>query len=46
MVARLEAQVVLEALLRRVERMELAGEPQRKLNNTLFVYSSVPLRVV
>ena len=45
MVARLEAQVVLEALLRRVDRLELTGAPERKLNNTLFVHSRVPVRV-
>lgn len=45
MVARLEAQVVLEALLRRVDRIEMAGAPERKLNNTLFVYSRLPVRV-
>jgi cytochrome P450 len=45
MVARLEGEVVLTALARRVERIELAGEPVRRLNNTLRGLSSLPLRV-
>lgn len=34
-VARVEAEIVLTALARRVERIELSGQPQRKPNNTL-----------
>ena len=45
MLARLEAELVLGALLRRVERIELAGEPVRRLNNTLLGFSSLPVRV-
>ena len=45
MVARLEGEVVLAALARRVARLELAGEPVRRLNNTLRGLASLPLRV-
>jgi 4-methoxybenzoate monooxygenase (O-demethylating) len=44
-VARLEAELVLTALARRVERIELAGQPQRKPNNTLRAWSSLPVTV-
>ena len=45
MVARLEGEVVLAALARRAERIELAGAPVRRLNNTLRGLASLPLRV-
>lgn len=45
MVARLEAEVVLAALAKKVETIELAGEPQRRLNNTLRGFSNLPLVV-
>ena len=44
-VARVEAEIVLAALARRVERIELAGQPQRKLNNTLRAWSGLPVTV-
>ncbi|MEZ0165145.1 cytochrome P450 [Kineococcus sp. LSe6-4] len=44
-VARLEAQSLLTALLPRVERIELTGEPRRHLNNTLRMWESLPLRL-
>ena len=34
-VARLEAEIVLSLLARKVETIELSGEPERRLNNTL-----------
>jgi cytochrome P450 len=43
--ARLEAEIVLGTLLKRVARIELAGEPQWRLNNSLHGLSSLPLRV-
>jgi len=43
MVARLEAEVVLAALAKKVESIELAGEPKRRLNNTLRGFSGLPL---
>lgn len=45
MVARLEAEVMIQALLRRVESIEPAGAPQYRLNNTLRTLESLPLRV-
>jgi cytochrome P450 len=45
-VARLEGEVVLNALARRVKRIELTGEPVRRLNNTLRAFGSLPLRLV
>ncbi|MFF3417785.1 cytochrome P450 [Streptomyces sp. NPDC002698] len=44
-VARLEAEALLTALARRVERVELAGEPRRHLNNTLRSFAALPVRV-
>jgi cytochrome P450 len=44
-VARLEGEVVLGALARRAKRIELAGEPARRLNNTLRALASLPLRL-
>jgi cytochrome P450 len=44
-VARLEAELVLGALARRVRSIELTGEPTPKLNNTLKGWASVPVRV-
>jgi hypothetical protein len=43
MVARLEGEIVLGALARRIERLELAGEPVRRMNNTLRGLASLPL---
>ena len=44
-VARVEAEILLAALARRVERIELVGQPQRKSNNTLRAWSSLPVSV-
>jgi len=44
-IARLEAELALSALARRVARLELAGEPVRRLNNTLRGFTALPLRV-
>ena len=45
MVARQEAEVVLDALVERVARIEPAGPSTRRLNNTLHAFSSLPVRV-
>jgi 4-methoxybenzoate monooxygenase (O-demethylating) len=45
MLARLEGQALLDAMVRRVETIELAGEPQRKLNNALRGFAKLPIRV-
>jgi cytochrome P450 len=45
MVARLEMELVLNALLPRVASIRLAGDPQRRLNNTLHSLASLPVEV-
>jgi cytochrome P450 len=45
MVARQEAELILDALLSRVEEIRLAGEPQRRLNNTLHALASLPVEL-
>jgi cytochrome P450 len=44
-VARLEGEIVLTALARRVDSIELAGEPRLLLNNTLRGWASLPVTV-
>lgn len=44
--ARLETQSVLHALLRRAERIELAGEPRWGMNNIIHKLDSLPLTIV
>lgn len=46
MIARLEAELILEALLRRVAEIRPAGAPRRKLNNTMRALESLPLELV
>jgi len=43
--ARLEGEAVLGALARRVRRLQLLGEPQLRINNTIRGYASLPLKV-
>ncbi len=43
--ARLEGGVLLAALAGRAGWLELAGEPRRRLNNTLSGFASLPLRL-
>ncbi|MHC1558873.1 cytochrome P450 [Actinomycetospora sp. C-140] len=45
-VARLEAEALLAALARRVERIEPAGRPVRHHNNTMRGFASLPVRLV
>ncbi len=45
-VARLEGAAVLGALIRKVARIEMNGEPQRRYNNVLRSFQSLPLRIV
>ncbi|MFK0119856.1 cytochrome P450 [Streptomyces sp. NPDC090994] len=44
-VARLEAETLLTALVKRVDHLELAGEPRRHINNTLRSWASLPIRI-
>ena len=46
MIARMEGEAVLGALARQVEAIELDGEPQRRLNNTLRALARLPVKVV
>ncbi len=43
-VARLEGEIVLGALAGRIERIELRGEPVRRMNNTLRGLANLPLQ--
>ncbi|QTG17085.1 cytochrome P450 (plasmid) [Agrobacterium tumefaciens] len=45
MLARLEGEAVLGALAQKVETLELAGTPVRRLNNTLRGLESLPLEI-
>lgn len=44
-VTRVEAEAVLRALAQRVERIEITGQPQRRLSNTLHAWKSLPVTV-
>ena len=43
-VARLEGELILSTLARRVKRIEPLGPPVRRLNNTLRALASLPLK--
>ncbi len=45
MIARREAEAVLKALVARVGTMRIAGEPTRRLNNTLHALSYLPVEM-
>ncbi len=45
MLARLETELILAALLKRFSDIALAGEPTRKLNNTLRQFAKLPIRL-
>jgi 4-methoxybenzoate monooxygenase (O-demethylating) len=45
MMARMEAEVLLEALVPRVESLRLTGEPVRRINNTLHALSQLPIEI-
>ncbi|MEA3179592.1 MAG: hypothetical protein QOI59_3115 [Gammaproteobacteria bacterium] len=40
------SEVILQALAQRVRRIELAGSPERRFNNTLRGLKHLPVRVV
>lgn len=46
MIARLEGELLLRELAKRVKRFELVSDPIRKLNNTVRSYARVPVRLV
>jgi cytochrome P450 len=43
MLARLEAEMIIAALAKRVERIDIVGEPRRKLSNSLRHFASLPI---
>ena len=45
MLARLETEMILATLLKRFAGIALAGEPTRKLNNTLRQFARLPIRL-
>ncbi len=45
LLARLEGEVVLQALARKVARLEIVGAPRRRFNNTLRGLESLPLKL-
>jgi cytochrome P450 len=45
LVARLEGEVMLTALARRVAKIEITGEPKRRFNNTLRGLDSLPVTI-
>ncbi|MGY8666084.1 cytochrome P450 [Bradyrhizobium sp. UFLA05-109] len=45
LVARLESEVMLSALARRIAKIEIAGEPKRRFNNTLRGLDSLPVTI-
>jgi cytochrome P450 len=46
MLARLEAEMIFTALATRVARIDFAGEPKRKLSNTLRQFGSLPVELI
>ena len=45
LVARLEGEVMLAALARKVASIEISGEPKRRYNNTLRGLDSLPVTI-
>jgi len=45
MLARLEAEMIITALASRVARIDIIGEPRRKLNNSLRQFASLPVEL-
>jgi 4-methoxybenzoate monooxygenase (O-demethylating) len=45
-IARMQGELILRALAARVQRIQLAGTPLRRPNNTLRALASLPLRLV
>ncbi|MGE4062899.1 MAG: cytochrome P450 [Rhodospirillaceae bacterium] len=45
LLARLEGEVVLDAMARKIRTIEVAGTPERRFNNTLRGLKKLPLRV-
>jgi cytochrome P450 len=46
MLARLEVEMIIAALVARVKRIDIAGEPRRKLSNSLRQFASLPIELI
>jgi len=46
MVARIEADLLLEAMIPRIRSLALAGPPERRLNNSLHALARLPVEIV
>src|SRR5262249_10667510 len=46
MLARPEAEMLMTALAARVKRIDIVGEPQRKLSNSLRQFASLPVELI
>jgi 4-methoxybenzoate monooxygenase (O-demethylating) len=46
MLARLEAEMIVAALAARVARIDIVGEPRRKLGNSLRQFASLPIELI
>ncbi len=46
MLARLEAEMIMTALATRVARIDIIGEPRRKLSNSLRQFASLPVELI
>lgn len=44
-ITRMEGEILLAALARRVEQITITGQPQRKHNNSLYAWKSLPVAV-
>jgi 4-methoxybenzoate monooxygenase (O-demethylating) len=45
MMARMEAEVLLEAMIPRIQTITLTGKPVRRINNTLHALASLPIQI-
>jgi len=45
MLARLETEMIVAALAARVERIDIVGEPRRKVSNSLRQFASLPIEL-
>ena len=44
--ARMEGEAILKALAAQVDRIEIAGEPVRRVNNTLYGFDRLPIKLI
>jgi cytochrome P450 len=46
LLARLEGELILDAMARKIRTLEISGEPVRRFNNTLRGLAQLPMRVM